>query len=137
MSTWLRHPAISRLIRNSSPPKPDPIMAKLTSIQDRFYLMRTSLSSCIQLPEADGDTFELKSLFINTLPKYHNPESENAYFFIREFEEMCLMMRMPHLGDDSIRLYFVPFSLKYLVKKWLYRLAAESITSKMISLRPS
>jgi len=39
------------------------------------------------------------------------------------------MMRIPQLGDNSIRLYFVPFALKNLAKKWIYSLAAESITS--------
>ena len=48
---------------------------------------------------------------------------------LKEFEEVCLMMKIPHLVDDAIRLRFVPFSLKDLVKKWLYSLAAGSITS--------
>jgi len=39
------------------------------------------------------------------------------------------MMRIPQLGYDPIRLCFVPFALKDLVKKWLYNLAANSITS--------
>ena len=98
-------------------------------MQDRFYPMRTSLPYCIQLPEADGDTFELKPQFISTLPKYHGLESEEAYFFVREFEEVCLIMRIPQLGDDSIRLCFVLFVPKDLAKTWLYSLATESITS--------
>ena len=90
-------------------------MAKSTSLPDRFYLMRTSLPSCIQLPETDDDTFELKPQFIN--PKYHGLEYEDAYFFIKEFEEVCLMTRIPRLGDDFIRSRFVPFPLKDLAKK--------------------
>jgi len=39
------------------------------------------------------------------------------------------MMKIPHLIDDAIRLRFVPFALKDLTKKWLYSLAASSITS--------
>ena len=39
------------------------------------------------------------------------------------------MMKIPHLVDDAIRLRFVPFVLKDLAKKWLYSLAAGSITS--------
>ena len=128
MSAWSRDLDTCRLIRNSLPPKPDPNMAKSISLQDRFYPMRTSLPSCIQLPKADDDTFELNSQFINTLLKYHGLESEDVYFFIRKFEKVCLMMRRSQLGDDSIRLHFVPFALKNLVKKWLYSLAAESIT---------
>ena len=33
------------------------------------------------------------------------------------------------LGDDAIRLCFIPFSLKDLTKKWLYSLAANSVTT--------
>ena len=68
-----------------------------------------------------------RSQFINTLPKFHGLESEDAYFFDREFEEVCLMMHIPQLGDDVVRLRFIPFSLKDLAKKWLYSLAADSV----------
>ena len=56
-------------------------------------------------------------------------ESEDAYFFIRKFEEVYLMMRIPQLGDDAVRLRFIPFSLKDLAKKWLYSLVVDSITT--------
>jgi len=39
------------------------------------------------------------------------------------------MMKISRLVDDAIRLRFVPFALKDLDKKWLYSLAAGSITS--------
>ena len=104
MSAWSRDPFTSRLIRNSSPPeqKPDLHMAQLPSLQDRFYPIRTSLPSCIQLPDEGADQFELKPQCINTLPKFHGFESEDAYFFIRKFEEVCLMMKIPSLGVDAI-----------------------------------
>ena len=73
--------------------------------------------------------FELKSQFINTLPKFRGLESEDAYFFIKEFEKVCFMMKISHLVDDAIRLRFVPFALKDLAKKWLDILASDSITS--------
>jgi len=56
-------------------------------------------------------------------------ESEDAYFFIREFEEVCLMMCIPQLGDDAVRLRFIPFSLKDLAKKWLYSLVVDSVAT--------
>ena len=90
----------------------EPVMA---SQQDRFYPIRTSLPSFIKLPEANGNNFELKPQFINTLPKFHSLESEDAYFFVREFKEVCLMIR-------------IPFSLKDLAKKWLYSLDIDSVT---------
>ena len=39
------------------------------------------------------------------------------------------MMWIPRLGDDAVRLHFVPFALKDLAKKWLYHLAENSITT--------
>jgi len=104
-------------------------MAKSTSLQDRFYPIRTFLSSRIKLPEAGSNTFVLKPQFNNTLPKYHGLASEDAYFFIREFEEVCLMMRIPQLEDDSIRLCSIHFAFKDLVEKWLHNLVVESIAS--------
>ena len=40
------------------------------------------------------------------------------------------MMKILYLVDDAIRLRFVSFALKDLAKKWLYSLAASSITSE-------
>jgi len=104
-------------------------MTQPASLEDRFYPITTSLSSCIQLPETKSKSFKIKPQFINTLPNYYGLESENAYFFIRKFEEVSLIMRIPQLGDDAVRLRFVPFTLKHLAKKWLYSLAEKSITS--------
>jgi len=79
--------------------------------------MRTSLPSCIQVQSVGERNFELRSKFINTLPKFHDLESEDTYFFIREFYEVCLMMKISYLVDDAIRLRFVPFAFKLLDKK--------------------
>ena len=104
-------------------------MANNTSLQDKFYTIHTSLPSRILLPEATGNNFELKPQFINTLPKFHGLESEDAYSCIREFEEVYLMMRIPQLGEDAVRLRFIPFALKDIAKKWLYNLPASSIST--------
>jgi len=127
-------PIASRLIRNTTlahTPLLDtnPIMANHVSLQDKFYPIRTSLPSSIILPEANGYNFELKPQFINTLSKFHGLESENAYFFIWEFEEACLMMRIFQLGTDAVRLRFIPFVLKDMAKKWLYNLPVSSFSS--------
>ena len=92
-------------------------MTQTISLQDISYPIRTSLPYCIQLPEADSDKFEFKPQFINTLPKYHGLESEDAYLFIREFEEVCVMMKIPQLSDDTIKLCFVPFAFKDVAKR--------------------
>jgi len=39
------------------------------------------------------------------------------------------MMKISQLGDDAVKLRFVPFALKDLAKKWLYSLAKNSITT--------
>ena len=75
-----------------------------------------------QLPSISDNNFELKPQFNNTLPKFYGLESEDDYFFIREFKKVCLLMEIPHLVDDAIRLRFVPFALKDLAKKWLHSL---------------
>ena len=62
-------------------------------------------------------------------PRFYGLESEDAYFFFREFEEVCLMMRIPQLGEDAIRLRFISFALKDLAKKWLYSLVVDSIST--------
>ena len=116
MQEWYRDPTSARLVKISTlaqtpPPDTIPIMANNTSLQDKFYPIRTSLPSCI------------------LLPRFHGLESEDAYFFIREFEEVCVMMRISQLTEDAVRLRFIPFALKDIAKKWLYNLPASSISS--------
>ena len=47
---------------------------------------------------------------------------------IREFEKVCVMIKIPQLSYDAVKLRFVPFALKDLAKKWLYSSAENSIT---------
>ena len=54
---------------------------------------------------------------------------KDAYFFIREFEKVCIMMSIYHLGDNVVSLRFIPFTYKELAKKWIYNLAVDSFTS--------
>jgi len=113
----VRDPITSRLIRIKSPPQSNQIMTQLILLEDRFYLIRTSLPSYIKLPKDESKSFEIKPQFINALPKYHGLESDDVYFFKRKFEEVSLMMRISQLGDDAMRLCFEPFALKDLAKK--------------------
>ena len=45
------------------------------------------------------------------LPKFTGSDSEDAYIFISEFEEVCVMMKVQQLSDDAIRLRFITFAL--------------------------
>jgi len=133
MQEWSRDSVTSRLFRNTplaptSPPEIDPIMANNISLQNKFYPIRTSLPSSILLPETNGNNFELKPQFINTLRRFHGLEFEDTYFFI-EFEKVCLMMRIFQLGEDAVRVRFIPFALKDMAKKWIYNLPVSSISS--------
>jgi len=38
-------------------------------------------------------------------------------------------MKIPQLGNDAVKLHFVPFTLKDLAKKWLYSFAENFVTS--------
>ena len=134
MQEWSGDPISTRLVRNTPlvpipPPEFIPIMANHVSLQDKFYLIRTSLPSCSQLLETNGNNFELKAQFINTFSRFHGMDSEDVYFFIREFEEVCLIMRIPQLGEDVVRLRFIPFSLKDTAKKWLYSFPVGLVSS--------
>jgi len=62
MQVWSRDPITSRLIRTKSPPQPNQIMTQPISLEDRFYSIRTSLLSCIQLPEDESKSFEMKAI---------------------------------------------------------------------------
>ena len=134
MQEWFRNPISSSLVRNTPlaptpPPEFIPIMVDHVSLQDKFYPIRTSLPSCFQLPETNGNNFELKPQFINTLSRFHGMDSEDGYFFIWEFEEVCLMMWISQLGEDVVRLRFIPFALKDTAKKWLYSLPVGPVSS--------
>ena len=49
--------------------------------------------------------------------------------FINEFEEVCAMMKIKQLSDDGVTLRFISFSLRDNIKKWLYSLKTNSITT--------
>jgi hypothetical protein len=56
-------------------------------------------------------------------------DREDAYYFLKELNEICQMMKVPHLSMDAIKLRYIPFALKDLAKRWLYTLTLRSITS--------
>ena len=51
------------------------------------------------------------------LPKFLGNETEDAYIFILEFKEVCIMIKMRELTEDAIKLRFIPFALKDKAKK--------------------
>ena len=63
------------------------------------------------------------------LPKKFGLDTDDAYLFIREFEEVCAMFKIKQLSEDAIKLRFIPFSLKDAAKKWMYSLTSNSIST--------
>ena len=61
------------------------------------------------------------------LPKFTG--IEDAYIFIRKFEEVCDTMRIQELSEDAIKLRLINFVLKKNAKKWLYSVPNYSITT--------
>ena len=60
------------------------------------------------------------------LPKFTG--LEDAYIFIREFEEVCATMKL-QLTEDEVKLRLINFALKDNAKKWLYSLPNYSVTT--------
>ena len=48
---------------------------------------------------------------------------------MREFEEVCSMMHFPNIPINVMRMKLIPFALKDSAKRWMYGLAANSVTS--------
>ena len=71
-------------------------MAQESTLSDIFYPPRTALLSCFVMPVLIPNvTFELKPHYTQMLPKFSG--LEDAYLFLREFEEVCSMMQFPNI----------------------------------------
>jgi len=121
---WLK----GRLVRFDSiiPILTGPV--SISILLDRCYPSRYSIPSHIKLPSASGNNYELKSEFINMLPKFTSSDSKDTYMFISEFQEVYVMMKIQQLCDDANKLRFIPFSLKGNSNKWLYNLPTNLIS---------
>jgi len=88
----------------------------------------TALSSCFVMPIlAPNVTFELKLYYTQVLPKFTS--LEDTYLLFRKFAEVCSMMHFPNILIDVAQMKLIPFALKDSAKRWMYGLAANSVTS--------
>ena len=60
------------------------------------------------------------------LPKFTG--LEDAYLFLREFEEVCSVVHFPNIPVDVVRMKLISFALKDSAKCWMYGLATRSVT---------
>jgi len=61
------------------------------------------------------------------LPKFTN--LYDPHLFLRKFKEVWSMMYFPNIPIDVVQMKLIPFTLKDSTKRWMYSLAANSITS--------
>jgi hypothetical protein len=61
--------------------------------------------------------FELKSDYISQLPNFRGLDKEDVYFFLKEFNEVYQMMKVPYLFMDAIKLRYISFALKDAAKR--------------------
>ena len=62
------------------------------TLKDLCYPVGSVQSSCIRLSQLNANNFKIKSQIINMLPRFTG--MEDAYIFIRKFEEVCATMKL-------------------------------------------
>ena len=95
------------------------------SLRELCYPTRRVQPSVILYPPIEGNNFELKSSFIQGVPKFTG--SENAYEFLDDFQFYTSTLKMQQLSDDSIKLRLIPFALQASAKRWFNSLPRNSI----------
>lgn len=54
---------------------------------------------------------------------------QKMHLFIKEYQEVFVVIKLQHLSENAIKPHFIPFSLKNNSKKWLYTMPTDSNTS--------
>ena len=93
-----------------------------------FYLNQQPLRITSTILDATI-TFELKSRLIHLLPTFHGLASEDPHKHLKEFHVVCTSIKPTRVTEEQIKLRNLLFSLKDLVKDWLYYLSFGSITT--------
>jgi hypothetical protein len=82
--------------------------------------------SCINFQLIVQSNYNL-SLLLNMGTHYKGTPTENPYWHIQEFIDLCRTKIVQVLTEEEIRLILFPFSLKDNAKIWYHSLAAGSI----------
>jgi len=56
--------------------------------------------------------FEIKHSLIQMLPSFYGPKSENPFKHVDAFLEICSIVFLINISNDTLRLRLFPFSLK-------------------------
>ena len=117
---------------NFQPPQQIPQLPR--SLRELCYPTRRVHPSVILYPPIEGNNFELKSSFIQGIPKFTG--SENAYEFLDDFQFYTSTLKMQQLSDDYIKLQLIPFALQARAKRWFNSLPRNSIRNLSKSSSP-
>ncbi|XP_020420177.1 uncharacterized protein LOC109949292 isoform X1 [Prunus persica] len=99
------------------------------SLRDFIVPQAIVQPSCIIHSENTLANFELKSDMIHLLPKFFGNHEDDPHMHIKEFFEVCSIMKIGVMNDEEIRMRLFPFSLKDRAKAWFYSLPPNSITT--------
>lgn len=75
----------------------------------------TLISLSIKPLHVLSNNYEFKPQYVDMLPilpMFTSLEFEDAYEFISEFQEVCVMLKSQYLSEDAINLRFILFALK-------------------------
>ena len=82
----------------------------------------------ITLPALDeGVHFELKTGFINLLPKFHGLANEDPIMHISEFHDICLCSKPSNVTEEQLKMRAFGLTLKDAARRWYYLLPTGSI----------
>ena len=74
-----------------------------------------------------GVNFELKTGFINLLPKFRGLSMEDPIMHLSEFHDICMCSKPGHVTKEQIKMRALGFMLKDTARKWFYHLPSGTI----------
>jgi len=80
-------------------------MVGARTLNDIFYPPKITTTSSFNTAALENVTLELKPQYTNVLPKFTG--LQDAYLFLREFEDVCSMTCYPNVPVDIVRLEFI------------------------------
>lgn len=82
----------------------------------------------VKLPDLDvGVNFELKTSFIQLLPKFHGLAGEGPIMNLSEFHDVCQCIKPNNVTDEQVKMRAFGFTLKDSARNWYYLLPTGSI----------
>ena len=74
-----------------------------------------------------GVNFELKTGFINLLPKFHGLSMEDPIMHLSDFQDICMCSKPGNMTEEQIKMRAFGFTLKEAARSWYYHLPSGTI----------